>query len=305
MLACLTRLAFAFLLGSSPSLADAVRVTSFEGKVKYWPQWGDSWIELGVNGEIPLGSMVLVGTNSHLSYIPSDQSLGFGEIKINRPLAFRLDGSEVRKISVPPSFVTELPDIEGLNLPQEPPSEEKNVASSIVNAWNKIIIMSAKPFKAGQEARPSQGSSSSSAAKGIVDSAVISAKAGAENPLKIIYPKETNVAVTQLPYQVNLLWKTEQKGAPRGRIHEIWLKKGNEAPVLIDRTPQRSYALSLNEYADYTIEIKLKSALDTSLAILTRNLKTINHKGHRRQLTNINLLRGYIHNHDGPRVVAL
>ena len=242
---------FLSLFFSRVSFAASVEVRAISGKVKYWPSWTSGWRILKEGQTIPKNSLVLVGENSTFTYIPLDQTLGFGEISINRPMTFRLDGKEVRKVRVESNFVESLPDLEGLMGVKVDASSAVKSESSLGQAWNKVVVMAAKPFGSSQKGEVNN--EQKSAASGQVGGTQLQA---VDRNIKMIYPRQKSVATSTLPHKMDLVWKSKDY---EDTINEIWLKRGDGESRLIDRTKSSRYSLTLNSYGDYSVEIKVKS----------------------------------------------
>ena len=119
--------------------SEGFEVVGVEGKVVYWGPFASFWRAVKVDELIPLGSLVVVKEGAKVTYVT--KSKGADQITVSTPLAFRIDGTEVREFSFKQEYIPIHADVTFVETESSP--------TDLALAWDRTIFFARSAIRGG------------------------------------------------------------------------------------------------------------------------------------------------------------
>lgn len=249
-----------YIWASENEESKGFEVVGVEGKVVYWGPFASSWRAVKVDELIPLGSLVVVKEGAKVTYVT--KSKGADQITVSTPLAFRIDGTEVREFSFKQEYIPIHADVTFV--------QTESVPSDLASAWDRTIFFARSAIRGGAPPETKgPGGEGISATKNLETRFEVDYDKG---DIDLIVPKDKSVIVApKLPHPIRIYWKQK---SPPGTLYEVSMWNANDQPKVLGRTKNRSYRAHVPAYGDYIINIKshsegeVKASLESVISVV-------------------------------------
>ena len=221
------------------------KVVRVKGEVKVWEPWRASWKVLNSADKIIKNSLVLVTENSSLTYLSASTDKDApNEITISTPLAFRVDGNEIKKIKIIHHEIASMPDFSGIT----PTSDTSPLLTSMTDAWNRAVV-TVKGGKMPKQIRRENKEKMSSKIRNRYNLDLN------DNILEIVSPSNKKIiSVNRFPHSIKVFWKV--KNDINFRKFYIYFWRNGEKPLLVATADHPKYQIKIPAYGDYFVQIR-------------------------------------------------